>query len=44
MVFFSGSSVIKDQLEEAEASLKESGRPLLFKAAVKKVGKYYSLV
>lgn len=43
-VFFSGSSVIKDQLEEAKGNLEKNGLPMLFKATVKKVGNYYSLV
>lgn len=43
-VFFSGSSVIKDQIEEVAEKLKENNQPLLFKAMVKKLGKYYSLV
>lgn len=43
-VFFSGSGVIKDQLEEAKSNLEKQEQPLLFKATVKKVGNYYSLV
>ena len=43
-VFFSGSGVIKDQMEEAKNTLEKGGLPLLFKAMVKKVGNYYSLV
>ena len=43
-VFFSGSSVIKDQLEEIKTTLEKQNMPLLFKATVKKVGNYYSLV
>ena len=43
-VFFSGSTVIKDQLEEAKVKLDESGLPLMFESMVKKVGNYYSLV
>lgn len=43
-IFFSGSSVIKEQLEEAKGSLDKEGLPLLFLAMVKKVGNYYSLV
>ena len=43
-VFFSGSGVIKDQLEEAKRTLDKDSLPLLFEAMVKKVGNYYSLV
>ena len=43
-VFFSGSGVIKDQLEEVKAALEKNQQPLLFKATVKKVANYYSLV
>lgn len=43
-VFFSGSGVIKDQLEEARSVLEKNEQPLLFKAVVKKVANYYSLV
>ena len=42
-VFFSGSGVIKEQLEEAAAELDKQGLQLLFTATVKKVGNYYSL-
>lgn len=35
-VFFSGSSVIKDQLEEVEKKLDKDGLPFLFRATVKK--------
>lgn len=41
-VFFSGSSVIKDQLDEIKAKLDSSGHPLVFEATVNKVGNYYS--
>ena len=41
-VFFSGSSVIKDQSEEMEKKLTEKGLPFLFQTTVKKVGNYYS--
>lgn len=41
-VFFSGSSVIKDQAEEMEKKLQEKGMEYLFKTTVKKVGNYYS--
>ena len=41
-VFFSGSSVIKDQIEEVSAKFEIKGQPMLFKAVVKKVGNYYS--
>ena len=41
-VFFSGSSVIKDQLEDMEKRLLEKGLPMLFRTIVKKVGNYYS--
>lgn len=41
-VFFSGSTVIKDQAEEMEKKLTEKGLPFCFKATVKKVGNYYS--
>ncbi len=41
-VFFSGSSVIKDQMEEMEAKLKEKDMPLLFQTTLKKIGNYYS--
>lgn len=43
-VFFSGSSVIKEQLEEAKKKLDSEGLPTLFEATVKKVGNYYLLV
>lgn len=43
-IFFSGSSVIKGQIEEAKGSLENDGRPLLFKTKVKKIGNYYTLV
>ena len=43
-VFFSGSGVVKEQLEEAKAALDKTESPLLFKATVKKVGNYYSFV
>jgi len=39
-IFFSGSSVIKSQLEEMQSSQKDK---LLFRTIVKKVGDYYSL-
>lgn len=42
-VFFSGSSVLKNELEEAKNTLDKSDLPLLFRATVKKVGNYYSL-
>ena len=42
-VFFSGSSVLKDELEEAKQSLESRELPLMFKTVVKKVGNYYSL-
>lgn len=41
-VFFSGSSVIKDQLEDMEKTLSEKNLPFLFQATMKKVGNYYS--
>lgn len=41
-VFFSGSSVIKDQAEEMEKKLSEKGMEYRFKTTVKKVGNYYS--
>lgn len=41
-VFFSGSSVIKEQIEDIEKKLSERELPLLFRATVKKVGNYYS--
>lgn len=41
-IFFTGSSVIKSQLEEIEAQLKQSGNPFIFKATVNKIGNYYS--
>jgi hypothetical protein len=41
-VFFSGSSVIKDQAEEMEKKLQEKGMEYIFKTTVKKVGNYYS--
>ena len=41
-VFFSGSSVIKDQAEEMEKKLSEKGLEYRFKTTVKKVGNYYS--
>lgn len=43
-IFFSGSGVIKDQLEEIKSALENKGLPLIFKATIKKQGKYYSLV
>lgn len=43
-IFFSGSSVIKGQIEEAKESLEKDGRPLAFRAKVKKIGNYYTLV
>ena len=43
-VFFSGSTVIKDQIEDVEKKLKESDLPLLFQTTVKKVGNYYSFI
>ena len=43
-IFFSGSGVIKDQLEEVKAKLEKECKPLLFKSMVKKVGNYYSLI
>lgn len=42
-VFFSGSLVIKDQVEEMDKKLSEKGLPFVFQATVKKVGNYYSL-
>lgn len=42
-VFFSGSLVIKDQMEEMDKKLSEKGLPFVFQATVKKVGNYYSL-
>lgn len=42
-VFFSGSSVLKDELEEAKCTLEKQNLPILFRATVKKVGNYYSL-
>ena len=41
-VFFTGSNVIKNQLEEIFAKLKENGNPFLFEATVNKIGNYYS--
>lgn len=41
-VFFSGSSVIKDQVEDIEKHLKEKELPFEFSTVVKKVGNYYS--
>lgn len=41
-VFFTGSGVLKDQLEKAKAALDKTESPLLFKAAVSKVGNSYS--
>ena len=41
-VFFSGSSVIKDQAEEMEKKLQEKGMEYIFKTTLKKVGNYYS--
>ena len=43
-VFFSGSSVLKDELEEVQKTLEKQNLPILFRATVKKVGNYYSLV
>lgn len=43
-VFFSGSTVIKDQIDEVKEALEKQGLPLLFKTTVKKVGNYYSFV
>lgn len=43
-VFFSGSSVIQRQVEEAGGSLEKEGKPILFRTKVKKIGNYYSLV
>ena len=43
-VFFSGSMVIKDQIENIEKKLNEQDLPLLFQTTVKKVGNYYSFV
>lgn len=42
-VVFSGSSVVKDQLEEIDDKLKTSGKPFEFSATLKKIGNYYSL-
>ena len=42
-VFFSGSGILCDELEEAKKSLEAKEMPLLFRATVKKVGNYYSL-
>ena len=42
-VFFSGSSVLKDELEEAKQTLDSKDLPTMFKTTVKKVGNYYSL-
>lgn len=41
-VFFSGSGVLKDQLDEVKSVLEKNGQPFLFKATVKKCGNYYS--
>ena len=43
-IFFSGSSVIQEQLEEAKESLDKNEQPLLFKSKVRKIGNYYTLV
>lgn len=43
-VFFSGSVVLKNHLEEIKMKLEEKGLPLLFKATVKKEKNYYKLV
>jgi len=43
-IFFSGSNVIKDQLNEVKSNLEHQGLPFKFKCMVKKVGNYYSLV
>ena len=41
-VFFSGSGVLKEQLDEVKVVLEKNGQPFLFKATVKKCGNYYS--
>ncbi len=43
-VFFSGSGVIKDQVEDMEKQLTEKGLPFKFETTVKKVGNYYSFI
>ena len=42
-VFFTGSGVLKDDLEAVEKVLKEKELPLIFSAILKKEGKYYTL-
>lgn len=42
-VFFSGSGVIKDNIESVKKALDEKKLPFCFTTMVKKVGKYYSL-
>lgn len=41
-VFFSGSSVIKDQIEDIEKQLTAKDLPFKFETVIKKVGNYYS--
>lgn len=42
-VFFSGSGVIKDNIESAEKALKERGLPFIFGTVIKKSGNCYTL-
>lgn len=43
LVFFTGSKVIIDQLEQVEKALIEQGAEFSFKTTVRLIGKYYSL-
>ena len=41
-IFFSGSAVLKDQLDDVKSVLEKNDQPFLFKATVKKCGNCYS--
>lgn len=42
-VFFTGSEVIREQIEEMDSKLEENELPKIFRTTVKKVGNYNSL-
>lgn len=42
-VLFTGSGVIRDQLEEVVAKLEESGQEILFSTTISKIGKYHAM-
>lgn len=41
-IFFSGSSVLYDQIKEMQSKFEEDNAPMLFKTTLRKIGNYYS--